>query len=324
MRRFLGSNRSLFPKIAIAVSAITLVSLAASGAFASSQRTTAPASARSQDRPNAPAETIQQCLKKLVSIQEAANRMEKLRKDVLAKRTYLYTIGRLEGQSIFVPVSALEFKYFLTQELSLGGISPSQLVRLVREVRQMTAENLRQLEEWISDANDKAQKQKKHCDALRRGGTTTTPKPPPPPPAGTFTLRPALTDVKNPNANELTINAIAGTAVNDHTGPNGGAGKGGEWKTNYSWKVPQTITPGKTSQITIGLEIGSVNPSQPLLQQIGAFAPDFVGAVDAHYPDRPKASKTFDYDVRESQSASSDIAVTIGMLSATVTYHYRK
>jgi hypothetical protein len=51
--------------------------------------------------------------------------------------------------------------------------------------------------------------------------------------------------VANPNAPELTIDAAGGKAVWDHTGANGGAGKGGEWKVTYTWKVPGTLTPGK-------------------------------------------------------------------------------
>jgi hypothetical protein len=297
----------------LALGAVAAVVLVAPGGFASGKRETAP---------QASAETIQQCLKTLSRIQGSLNRLRKTREDVLAKRVYLYTIGRVSGHPVFTSVSVAEFKALVTAELLGGKLSSRELLQLVREMRQMTVENLPALEGYISVIGADAAKQKRHCDALGQGGTTTKPKPPAA--AGAYTLRPALTEVKNPNAVELTINPTAGTAVDDHTGPNGGAGKGGEWKVNYSWKLPQTLTPGKTSQLTIGLDFVLVNPSQPLLQQIGALAPDFVGAVSAHWPDTPSASKTFDYQVHESQKAASDIAVTIGMLSATVTYHYRK
>jgi hypothetical protein len=314
------------PRIVRALLVLTVLAVAvfgASGGFASSHKPGSSAPPTSSSQPNAPAETIQKCLKTLAGLQAQLNHFKKLRKDALEKRIYLYTIARVSGNPIFVAVSVAEFKSLVTAELLAGDLSPKQLLQLIREMREMTVDNLQALGEYIASFNADAAKQKKHCDALRQGGTTTTPKPPPPPAAGTFTLRPALTEVKNPNANELHIDT-AGTAVDDHTGPNGGAGKGGEWKVKYSWEVPQTLTPGKTSKLTIGLEFESVNPSQPLGMQIGALAPDFVGAVQAHWPDTPSSSKTYDVLIHESQKDSPDIAVTIGMLSANVIYHYRK
>jgi hypothetical protein len=288
----------------------------ASGGLASSQRPSAPTSVGSNHQPNAPAETIQQCLKRLAGIQAQLNHFKKLRKDALEKRIYLYTIARVSGNPIFVAVSVTEFKSLVTAELLAGDLSPKQLLQLVREMREMTVDNLRALGDYIAGFNADAAKQKKHCDALRQGGTT--PKPPPPP-AGTFTLEPGLTEVKNPNSNELTIDAAGQKAVDDNT-HSGGA----QWLVDYSWKVPQTFTPGKTSQITIGADIKSVNPSQPLGVQITAFAPDFAKAVQAHWPDTPSNSMTFDVPIAEDQKDSNEITVTIGVISASIVYHYRK
>jgi hypothetical protein len=310
--------------------ALLLLAVLAAGVFgvsaglASSPRSSTPASATSRHQPNAPAETIQQCLKKLASIQAAANRMRKLRQDVLAKRTYLYTVGRLSGENLFVPVSALEFKYFLTQELLLGGISTSQLVRLTREIRQMTAENLRQLERWISTYNHDAQAQKKHCDALRQGTKPPPPKPPAPPTqAGSFALVGSLTEVKNPNAPEVTIDAAGGKAVWDHTGKFGGAGKGGEWKAEYTFELPQTLTPGKSSSVTLGIKVSNVQPEQPNSYQITALAPDFAQALNLSYPNPAEISKTFTIPISASLKDANEITITIGVVSAQVIYHYR-
>jgi hypothetical protein len=67
-----------------------------------------------------------------------------------------------------------------------------------------------------------------------------------------------------------------------------------------------------------------VNPSQPLGFQITAFMPDFAQAVQAHWPETPSASKTFTIPVAADQKDSQEIVVTIGVLSGSVQYHYRK
>ena len=99
---------------------------------------------------------------------------------------------------------------------------------------------------------------------------------------------------------------------------------GGAWKVDYSWKVPQTVTPGKSIEITIGIKFESVNPSQPLGMQISALAPDFAQAVQAHWPDSPTVSKTYTVPIAADQKDSSDVAMTIGFVSSGVVYHYRK
>jgi hypothetical protein len=315
-------------RILLVLSVLGLLAAAGFGVsagLASNHRSSSPASAGSKQRPNARAETIQQCLATLGSLKARASALRKLRQDVVARRTYLYTVGHFEGHSLFVPISVSEFAYFLTEELTLGAITPRQVVQAVQTMKQMTAHNLVALNGYIGVADSAVQRQRAHCASLGGTTTTTTPKPPPPPPAaGTFTLQPSLTKVSNPNSNELTIDATAGTAFDDHTGKNGGAGNGGDWQVDYSWKVPQTITPGKTTQITIGLSFKSVNPSQPLGFQITAFMPDFAQAVQAHWPETPSASKTFTIPVAADQKDSSEIVVTIGVLSAGVQYHYRK
>ena len=148
--------------------------------------------------------------------------------------------------------------------------------------------------------------------------------PVPPTQAGSFTLVPSLTEVKNPNAPELTIKAAGGTAVWDHTGQYGGAGKGGEWRVDFTFKVPQTLTPGKSSSLTLGLQVSNVQPQQPLLLQIGARAPDFKRIVDVHYPNPAGASKTFAIPVSAGYKDFKELLVIVDVVSAEVIYHYRR
>ena len=155
-----------------------------------------------------------------------------------------------------------------------------------------------------------------------------SPRPKPPATqAGAFTLVSGLTEVKNANAPELTINPAGQTAVWDHTGQFGGAGKGGEWRVAFSWKVPQTLVPGKSSSITIGLQVSNVNPEQPILFQIGARAPDFKQIVDVHYPNPAGDSKTFAIPVSagwKDAKTVKELIVIIDVVSAEVIYHYRR
>ena len=151
------------------------------------------------------------------------------------------------------------------------------------------------------------------------------PRPPAPPTAaGAFTLVPSLTEVKNPNAPELTINAAGRTAVWDHTGQFGGAGKGGEWRVDFNWKVPQTLTPGKSSPISLGLQISNVRPEQPILLQIGARAPDFKRSLDVNYPNPTGASKMYAIPVSAGWKDVKELVVIIDLVSAEVIYHYRR
>jgi hypothetical protein len=142
--------------------------------------------------------------------------------------------------------------------------------------------------------------------------------------AASFALDPALTEVKNPNANELTITpTAAGQAIDDHTGANGGAGNGGDWKVEYHWAVPTTLVPGKTAAIYLQIIVDSENPPQPNGYQSSALAPDFAQALPCHYPEQSSCSKTFEYPLHADQAGSSEIVVSIHMLSAEVDFHYR-
>ena len=142
--------------------------------------------------------------------------------------------------------------------------------------------------------------------------------------ATSFVLDPALTTVTNPNSAELTITPTAGgQAIDDHTGANGGAGNGGDWKVEYRWTVPATLVPGKTAAISLQIIVDSENPPQPNGYQMGALAPNFAQSLPCHYPEQSSCSKTFDYPFLADEAGASDVAVSVGMLSAQVVFHYR-
>jgi hypothetical protein len=148
--------------------------------------------------------------------------------------------------------------------------------------------------------------------------------PPPSPPSKAFTLVPSLTQVENADPGELTITPTAsGQGILDHTGPNGGAGKGGEWRTEYHWAVPSTLTPGKPAAIFLQEIISEVNPQQPLSFQMNAIAPDFAQALQCHYPTQSSCSKTYPYPVAADQSGSAEITIDVGFEDSHVVFHYR-
>jgi hypothetical protein len=142
------------------------------------------------------------------------------------------------------------------------------------------------------------------------------------PAAGSFVL--TSTKVTNPNAPELTVDAAGGKAVWDHTGQYGGAGKGGEWRVDYTFKVPQTITAGRSYSISLGLVVSNVVPVQPLLVEFGARAPDFVGRASANFPNPSSDSKTFSVKLSEGYKDFKEIVVVVGINASEVTYVYRR
>ena len=141
--------------------------------------------------------------------------------------------------------------------------------------------------------------------------------------AATFTLTSPV-KVFNPNAPELTIDTAGGKAVWDHTGQYGGAGKGGEWKVTYTFKVPKSLTTGQSASITLSLKAESVEPSQPLSVQMSARAPDFVKALSINYPSPADASQTFTFPISAGYKDFKDMVIVISVVSAEVTYTYHR
>jgi hypothetical protein len=142
--------------------------------------------------------------------------------------------------------------------------------------------------------------------------------------AGSFVLAPQLTEVKNPNAPELKIEATAGTADWNHTGQYGGAGNGGDWMVHYTFRVPGTLIAGKSASITLGLAASNVNPVQPNTFQISALAPDFAQALSITYPNPASLSKPYTVPISAGYKDAKEITITIGVVSAQVVYHYKR
>ena len=160
------------------------------------------------------------------------------------------------------------------------------------------------------------------ADPLPRSPVGIVPTSSPPP--TTFTLDPSLTQVQNVDASELTITSTpAGNGVVDHTGPNGGAGKGGEWKIEYDWTVPSTLTSGKQAEISMQIKISEVNPQQPLSIQMNAIAPGFAQALPCQYPAMPSCAMTFPYTVAEDQVSAGEITIDVGFDDSHVIFHYK-
>ncbi len=139
----------------------------------------------------------------------------------------------------------------------------------------------------------------------------------------TFTLMPNP-KVVNPNGPEVIINTAAGTATWDHTGQYGGAGKGGEWKIEYTFKVPTSLTAGKAASISLSLKAVLVEPSQPLFVQMSARAPDFRQDLSINYPSPAQAAKTYSVPISTGYATAKDLYVIVNFVSAEITFTYHR
>jgi hypothetical protein len=142
--------------------------------------------------------------------------------------------------------------------------------------------------------------------------------------AGTFVLAPGLTEVKNPDAPSLTIQAAARTAEWNHTGQYGGAGHGGDWVARYTFHVPGTLVAGKTAQVTVGISVSNTNSQQPNGFAIGVLAPDFAQSLNMEYPNQASATKQYDVPISAGYTSVKELTITIGFVSAQVVYHYER
>jgi cell wall-associated NlpC family hydrolase len=140
--------------------------------------------------------------------------------------------------------------------------------------------------------------------------------------ASSFVL--ASTKVTNPNAPELTVDAAGGTAVDDHTGPYGGAGNGGSWKVRYTFTVPRTLTAGKSAAVPVGIQMSDVDPVQPLGIQMTVRAYDFAQPYSIHYPEQAAGSHTFTIPISASYNDYKDLFIIVSVVSAEITYTYHR
>jgi hypothetical protein len=154
------------------------------------------------------------------------------------------------------------------------------------------------------------------CRTPKQPGQTAKPASP----AGSFVLTGSRV-VENPYGKEVNINVAGGNATWDR------CCDGARWKTQYTWNVPRSLTPGKPFSISVSLETVSVEPSQPLYDQMSALAPDFRQDLGTNYPGQPSASKT--YSVPFSAGYRTDpnireVKVYVNFAHASVEYTYRR
>ncbi len=300
MRRFRGSNRSLFLKIAIAVSAISLVSLAASGAFASSQHRTIPG------------DKISDCLQTLKGFKEALADVQNLLSRKGENAVILFT-GR-DGYTTYVSVR--QATDFFTLQYLAGELTLAEYKAALAYVGRKLVASRRHLRDILGNLEDILNRTQKRCNALK-GQAQPKPKPKPQPPtqAGSFTLVGVTKDdVKNPNAVELTIDAPAMKATDDHPASLGG----GQWLVEFTWKLPQTLTPGKTSSVTLGIKVES-NPGQNTFGLI-VLAPGLAQQLLG----KDSVTQMYEFTVPVGNKDAKDLTITIRVLSAEVIYHYRR
>jgi hypothetical protein len=252
-----------------------------------------------------PAESLAACLASL----------QALRKD----RTYLTNVlQRAHSREVFVlsakefyfmplPIDRADAQEFLLTQLHDGKITGRQVVVALRELSKQTQAGIAGLGVMLQDVEHSIYQKGHQCQALHRPATG---------PAA-FHLVPRLTTISNPNSRELTIDAAAGRGVVKHCCDGGG------WNITFAFKVPPTLTPGKTAHVTLGMRISNVRPEQPLLMQITALAPGFAQAFSIDYPHPTSGSKTFALPVLASSSSAKELTIQIGFDSASVTYTYR-
>lgn len=233
----------------------------------------------------------------------------------LTKKHKMIFLGNADFGPIIVTIAQARDFYIL--KYVTGKSTRAELAKALGELAKRAAASIRAVTELLTDARDARDATGLRCKKLQEqlqqaqggGGGGSGP---------TFTVQPVKpTDVKNTHQGELTIDATGKSA---HFESRSGA----RVKVDYSWEVPQTITPGKSVSITLHVQILSVTPDQPILDQMNALAPDFAQALQARWPDTPSATKTYTVPISEGYKGSSELTITIGFVSSSVTYRYKK
>ena len=139
--------------------------------------------------------------------------------------------------------------------------------------------------------------------------------------AGTFVLvSSTLTD--NPYGKE-----VSATAAPSGSATWNAAATGPRWTTQYAWKFPSTLTPGKAFTISMSIKTVSVVPSQPLADQMTALAPDFRQDLTTQYPGQPSATRRTRFRSRRSTRTDPNnkmIKLYVGFAHATVVFTYKR
>jgi hypothetical protein len=139
--------------------------------------------------------------------------------------------------------------------------------------------------------------------------------------AGTYTLVSSKL-VENPYGTEVTVNPTpSGSSTWKH------CCDGGKWETQYSWKFPSMLIPGKAFSISMSIKTVLVEPRQPFNDQMTALAPGFRQDLPTQYPGQPSASKTYSVPFSESYRTDpnqKELKLYVGAAHATVVFTYRR
>jgi hypothetical protein len=139
------------------------------------------------------------------------------------------------------------------------------------------------------------------------------------PAAGDFVLTGSRV-VENPYGKEVTIDTAGSAGWNRCC-------DGATWKTEYTWKVPGVLVPGKPFPISIALKTLEVVPRQPMLDQMSALAPGFRQDLTTQYIGQPSASKTYSVPFPagyRTDPNNKEVKVYINFAHASVEYTYRR
>jgi hypothetical protein len=150
---------------------------------------------------------------------------------------------------------------------------------------------------------------------------TQKPKPSttPQPAAGTFVLVGSRV-VENPYGKEVTIDTGGHASWNRCC-------DGATWKTDYTWKVPGALVPGRPFSISLALKTLEVVPRQPMLDQMSALAPGFRQDLTTQYIGQPSAAKTYSVPFAagyRTDPNNREVKLYIAFAHATVEYTYRR
>jgi hypothetical protein len=174
----------------------------------------------------------------------------------------------------------------------------------------------------------KVRKTAARCSALsKQGNPPPKPKPPKPPPAaGSFVLTSPV-KVDPPQKREWTVNAGAdGRATWNHPRD------GGQWDVEYTFQVPEALSPGHSYPIKLSINVTSVSSGGPVSFAIGVRNEGIVErdpnlAVTVSAATGGPISKTLTLHVPESYKdapASFNPSIYVGIqdgFGVTYTYH---
>ena len=131
-----------------------------------------------------------------------------------------------------------------------------------------------------------------------------------------FTRDDTRTTVSNPYS-DMTIEGTRATT--DH------CCDGGKWKVVWGWEVPEEMTPGEGTAVTLSISVENHEPPDARHYfQMEFFAPDTAQALGVQYPDQRADSKQFNFPISAGYSTADHLEIAINIGSARITYFYKK